>query len=149
MQRVELGLCERAAQFGRSVLRFLCWTYVVPAQTHAATEIDVLRFDQMNPCVNEIVASRGRAGRVVLCVLEVEICRPASAGRGPYRSGKTRAAHRVKNVCGVRSASGSGIICKLHGAAGPGGELPGFLAESFAVWDRCAVGGRPRWVVCS
>ena len=93
--------------------------------------------------------SRGRAGRVVLCVLEVEICRPASAGRGPYRSGKTRAAHRVKNVCGVRSASGSGIICKLHGAAGPGGELPGFLAESFAVWDRCAVGGRPRWVVCS
>ena len=43
----------------------------------------------------------------------------------------------------------SGIVCKLHGAAGPGGELPGFLAESFAVWDRCAVGGRPRWVVCS
>ena len=48
--------------------------------------------------------SRGGAGRVVLCVLEVEICRPASAGRGPYRSGKTRAAHRVKNVCGVRPA---------------------------------------------
>ena len=95
MQRVELGLCERAAQFERSVLRFYVGHMFVPAQTHAATEIDVLRFDQ-NP-----------------------------------------------------DDGSSGIVCKLHGAAGPGGELPGFLAESFAVWDRCAVGGRPRWVVCS
>ena len=64
MQRVELGLCERAAQFERSVLRFYVGHMFVPAQTHAATEIDVLRFDQMNPCVNEIVGG-GRQSRVV------------------------------------------------------------------------------------
>ena len=70
--------------------------------------------------------SRGRAGRVVLCVLEVEICRPASAGRGPYRSGKTRAAHSVKNVCGVRSASGSGIM-QITRRGGPRGRATGLF----------------------
>ena len=67
-------MCERAAQFERSVLRFLCWTHV-RSRADARGDGD-RRFDQMNPCVNEIeiVGARGRAGRVVLCVLEVEIC---------------------------------------------------------------------------